>query len=251
MPNILIYPIGSTLACRYASGYLQEAGLQTTDHPAPEVTHLLLDVPSFSSDGLLRGGGVPERVLEMLPQYITVIGGNLSVPALDGYRLWDLLQDDEYLSMNAKVTAECALQVAAPLLPVTLSQAPALVIGWGRIGKCLSQLLQGMGCDVTIAARKAADRAMAQALGFHGVSPGEIPTLTGYRLLINTAPEPVLDLSVLSSNPSCVKIDLASRKGLLGENVVWARGLPGIHAPETSGRLIADTVLRFIKEERK
>jgi hypothetical protein len=240
MPNILIYPIGSTLACRYASGYLQEAGLQITDHPAPEVTHLLLDVPSFSSDGLLRGGGVPERVLEMLPQYITVIGGGLEHPALEGYRRMDLLKDEMYLANNAAITAECALQVAAGSMTTTFAGTPVLVIGWGRIGKCLARLLKALGAHVTVAARKSADRAMLEALGYKAADPACIEG--SFSVIFNTAPAPVMDC------PQGINIDLASCRGLAGRDVIWARGLPGIHAPESSGQLIADTVLRLIRE---
>ena len=47
----------------------------------------------------------------------------------------------------------------------------------------------------------------------------------------------------------CIKIDLASAKGIAGDDVIWARGLPGIHAPESSGRLIAETFVRKLQEE--
>lgn len=250
MASTLIYPVGSTAACRYAAEYLAKDGFPIIDHPAPEVTHLLLDAPSFDTNGMLRNGSPPERLLEMLPQYITVIGGNLSHPALDGFRQWDLLADDMYLAQNARITAECVLATAAPLLPVTLSQSPVLIIGWGRIGKCLGQLLRAIGNPVTIAARKSSDRAMAAALGYSTVSPELIHDLRPYRLLINTAPGSVLEESAIAGWQECVKIDLASKKGLLGDGVVWARGLPGICAPESSGHLIADTVFRLLKEDR-
>ena len=44
-------------------------------------------------------------------------------------------------------------------------------------------------------------------------------------------------------------MDLASKKGIAGNDVIWARGLPGIHAPEESGALIARTILDLLKEE--
>ena len=40
-------------------------------------------------------------------------------------------------------------------------------------------------------------------------------------------------------------IDLASKLGIEAEDVIWARGLPGKDAPETSGDLIARTVIRL------
>ena len=250
MANTLIFPVGSTSACRYAVGFLEKAGFRTVDHPTPDATHLLLDVPSFGPDELLRSGEALDRILERLPEYITVIGGNLSHSALNGYRKFDLLTDDSYLAENARITADCALQVAAPLLTRGLYDSPALIIGWGRIGKCLGQLLKGLGNDVTIAARKSCDRAMIRALGCKAVHPDKIHDLKPYRLLLNTAPEKVLNTNQILSWEHCVKIDLASAKGLDWEDAVWARGLPGIHAPESSGQLIADTVSRLIKEAR-
>lgn len=246
---MLVYPVGNTEACRYASVFLKQAGVGLVDHPAPEVTHLLLDVPSFGADGRLRGGGELKRILEMLPSDIVVVGGNLMHPALEGYQVIDLLKDAQYLAVNAAITADCALQVAAPLLTTTFADSPALIIGWGRIGKCLGQLLRAVGADVTIAARKETDRAMIRALGFAAVDTGGISDLLSkYRLLFNTVPELILHKGELRGCRNCVKIDLASKPGINGDDVVWARGLPGIHAPESSGRLIAETFLRSCKE---
>ncbi|MDY3224598.1 MAG: hypothetical protein SOW84_01810 [Candidatus Faecousia sp.] len=250
MGPIVLYPIGSTKACRYASAFLGWEGLALTDHPTPEVTHLLLDVPSFTADGELRGGGDIRRVLEMLPSRVAVIGGNLNQPVLAAHQTVDLLRDPEYLAQNAAITAECALRIAGSLLPTVLTDSPALVIGWGRIGKCLGKLLASMGCSVTIAARKAADRAMAGALGLKAVDIPQIPAiLPGIRMLFNTAPALILNAEVLDSCRGCVKIDLASTPGLSGSDVIFARGLPGQYAPESSGRQIARAVIRRIQEE--
>ena len=247
MEKPLIYPVGSTAACRYAAFYLNKAGFSLVDHPTPEITHLLLDIPSFGSDGLLRSGGDIRDLLRMLPHGICVVGGNLNHPALDGYKTMDFLADEEYLAENAAITADCALQIAAPLLTTTLQRSPALVIGWGRIGKCLAKLLHAIGNDVTVFARKERDRAMLKALGYHAVSDFD---LSRYRIVFNTAPAVVLDENVSAAYRNCIKIDLASKRGIEGDDVVWARGLPGIHAPETSGDLISQTFIRLSKEER-
>lgn len=250
MGNMLVYTIGSTAACRYAAGFLEKAGIGLVDHPSPEVTHLLLDVPGFGADGTLRGGGDVKEILKMLPSGITVVGGNLSHPALEGYQTLDLLKDAAYLAENAAITADCALQVAAPNMVTTFAGSPALVIGWGRIGKCLGQLLRAMGTEVTIAARKETDRAMVRALGFKAVDIGGISKVLPWcRLIFNTAPELLLHKKQLALYKNCVKIDLASKPGMEGEDVIRARGLPGVYAPESSGKLIADTFLRLTGEE--
>lgn len=249
MKRILMYPVGSTDACSFAGIHLEKAGFALTDHPSPDVTHLLLDVPSFAADGSVRGGGSLSEVLERLPAHVTVVGGNLEHPALAGYPIGDLLQDAEYVARNAAITAECALRVAGNRLATVLSDTPALVIGWGRIGKCLAKLLSGLGCPITIAARNPDDRAMAAALSWEAVDLPEIPgVLPHIGLIFNTVPAPILGADVLDAYDKCVKIDLASRAGLTGRNVLYARGLPGQYAPASSGRLIADTITRLFRE---
>lgn len=249
MGRMLVYTVGTTDACRYAAVYLAQAGIGFVDHPSPEVTHLLLDVPSFGANGMLRSGGDLKEVLEMLPPEITVVGGNLIHPALDDHQVIDLLKDAEYLAVNAAITADCALRVAAPFLKSTFADSPVLIIGWGRIGKCLGQLLKAMGSDVTIAARKESDRAMIRALNFNAVDMvGLSDGLSNCRLIFNTVPEMILHKEQLAACEDCVKIDLASKPGMEGNNVIWARGLPGVHTPESSGRLIAKTFLRLIGE---
>lgn len=90
---------------------------------------------------------------------------------------------------------------------------------------------------------------MLAALGYSQVSTDGIPDLLPeIRLLVNTAPAKVLSRGQLSLCRSCVKIDLASQPGLEGTDVITARGLPGRYAPESSGKLIAETILRLTKE---
>lgn len=248
MKPLLLYPVGTTKAVAHAVSILHKEGIPIIDHPAPEVTHLLLDVPSFSSDGSLRGGGAVEKHLERLPPDITVVGGNLDHPALQEYNTINLLLDEQYLARNAAITAECALQIAAPMLNTTFRDTKTLVIGWGRIGKCLAQLLKAMGADVTVAARKAGDRAMLTALGYEAV--GFDKELISYGLIYNTVPAPVFS-DQLPQCKACLKIDLASRTGLAGEDVIIARGLPGVCAPESSGRLIANRFIHLCREGSK
>lgn len=250
MKHVLIYPRGTTDACTCAATYLAQAGYSLTDHPCPEVTHLLLDVPSFSSDGQLRGGGSIQRELEMLPDRISIIGGKLDHPTLSGYTVFDLLKEPTYLANNAAITAECALRIAGSLLCTTLPDTPTLVIGWGRIGKMLTKLLSAMGCPITVAARNPNDRAITAAMGWRTVEILRIPEiLPRIRLIFNTVPAPILNAEILDGFRKCLKIDLASSPGLQGYDVVYARGLPGQYAPESSGKRIAQSVIQHLKEE--
>lgn len=241
MVSKVLFPIGTTDSCRFAARLLARSGFLLTDHPSPDITHLLLDIPSFTPNGIdLR------ELLRMLPGTVTVIGYGLDADFLEKYAKLDLRKDPLFLAKNAAITAECALQAAMPCLTTTLRDTSALILGWGRIGKCLAKLLQDIGTPVTIAARKKADRAMAEALGYRSVDFSELDReASRHRLLFNTVPD---GITLSSPSPDCVKIDLASPPGLQGCDCIPARGLPGKYAPESAGKLIAERVSRLIKE---
>ena len=239
MKPISIFTAGCSPALGWAAGYL--APHLTAE--SSSATHLLLPVPSFEPDGNVKGGTPPEDILAMLPEDVTVLGGNLNHPALAGHKTIDLLQDPFYVTENAAITAHCALGLILTGLPVILPGQEVLVIGFGRIGKCMAKLMQDLDAAVTVAARKETDRALAEALGFCSITPGKWAT-EQYRVIVNTVPAPVLDAGQCA--PDALLLDLASVRGITGDRVNWARGLPGICAPETSGKLIAKTVLRLI-----
>jgi dipicolinate synthase subunit A len=244
MDEYVIYAAGFTQAMSHCIQKLKQEGFTIVSEPNPQVTHLLLPVPSFTPDGMITGGGNLATLLTLLPKDIVVIGGNLDRPELDYYTTIDLLQDEAYLAENAQITAHCAIKLAMNQLPVILDDCPVLVLGWGRIGKCLARLLRQMGAKVTVCARKEADRSILRALGY-GVTDYRQVNLNGYRVIFNTVP--TMLFPVCPGNG--LKIDLASRLGLGSEDVIWARGLPGKDAPESSGQLIAKTLLPILRKE--
>lgn len=248
MNNTVFHLSGSTAALRYAEQYLSDRGYTISAEPSHIVTHLLLPVPSFDSGGIIKGGGHIEDTLRLLPEGITVIGGNLLNSGLSAKNSIDLLQDPLYLAENAAITADCAIRIAGNNLSVIFDGCPVLVIGWGRIGKCLACKLKAMGADVTIAARKGTDRATALSLGFHVRDTAKLNLgLSHYRAIFNTVPAPVLEEGQTAlCRSDCIKIDLASKQGIFDDAVIWARGLPNRDAPESSGILIAKSVLRII-----
>lgn len=230
MGQATVFPIGKGRAVSFAARILEQKGVRVVEAMGKSVTHVLLDVPT------------KEAELSEIPTGVTIIGGNLDAIE-DGYTKIDLLREEQYLSENAAITADCALRLLGDRLPVAFRGCPILVIGWGRIGKCLAYMLKALDADVSVAARKPSDLGMLTAMGYGAVDLREIdPCL--YRAIINTAPAEVL---AWEGEEACVKIDLASRLGMAGDNVLWARGLPGKMLPEESGACIARGVLRHLE----
>ena len=139
----------------------------------------------------------------------------------------------------------------------TVNNSKCLVAGYGRIGRVLSDILSGLGADVTVSARNLRDIEFIKARGFHAVFTNN---LTGkYDIIFNTIPCMIFDSHTLAKVASnALVIDLASMPGgvdfnsaeRLGIKAVHALSLPGKVAPKTSGIIIKNAVYNIIREEK-
>ena len=219
-----------TAALESAARHLRRQGAIITD-TAANAEYLLYSAPTK---------------LDMLGECTanqTIIGGNLDFLNECVERI-DLLKDPYYLCANAAITAESALGLILKELRCEITRANILILGWGRIGKCLTHQLHHLNASVTVYARKDADRAMLRALGYRYISREDLGrTLPRFHCVINTVPAAVLtEPEARSIRPDCLKLELASGIWLPGEDVVPAHGLPGKCKPDASGALIAKTI---------
>ncbi len=203
-----------------------------------------------------------EQVYAALKEDQPVFGGSISEEiraAFErrGVAVYDYLQREELSVRNAVPTAEGALQLAMEELPVTIDGARCLVTGYGRIAKVLSRQLTALGGNVTVAARKCADRAWATVHGCRAVHTDDLVTLPTFDVVFNTVPTLLFDRRVLASlDRHTLLIDLASRPGGVDFNAaadlhiktVWALSLPGRVAPKTAADIIKTTVMNMIGE---
>lgn len=170
----------------------------------------------------------------------------------------DLLEREEMAVLNAIPTAEGAIQIAMEEMPITLHNSMALVLGFGRIGKVLARILNAMGAEVFVEARKYSDIAWIRSYGYKPVLLSELAEVTPLMdVIFNTIPYQVLDMEILKTvNPECLILDLASKPGgidiesakQLGRKTVWALSLPGKVAPVTAAKYIKDTIYNLIDE---
>ena len=183
MFNGTVLCVQRSQAVRYAARELDDLGIHVTEKCAPDVTHVLLPVPSFTG-----GDGYLAHLLAKLPDDVIISGGNLSSPLTEGYQAVDFLKDPFYLAENAAITASCAMQMLRERLD-DFEGKQAFVIGWGRIGKCLGPLLREQGARVTIGARKPGDLAMIHALGYRSLSLQDASAeLHRFDVILNTVP---------------------------------------------------------------
>lgn len=172
-------------------------------------------------------------------------------------RVFDYSVREDFAYRNAVLTAEGALETAMREYEGSIFGARTLVCGMGRISRILSRYLTALGAQVTVAARKPADRAYAAALGMR-TTDFSFAEKYNYDLIFNTVPAPVLHARALDAvGENAVVIDLASAPGGVdfdyakahGITAVHALSLPGRCAPAAAGRIIKDTIINIIKEE--
>lgn len=198
----------------------------------------------MSKNQLLLAGRISEKILHLSQIY--------NVYAID------ILEREEMAVLNAIPTAEGAIQIAMEEMPITLHDSNVLILGYGRIGKILAKMLNGIGANVYVEARKYSDIAWIKGYGYKHILLGDLKNyLQDMSLIFNTIPQMILDENLLKLiNKECLIIDLASKPGgvdmekakILGIKVIWALSLPGKVAPVTAAKFIKETVYNVIEE---
>ena len=109
---------------------------------------------------------------------------------------------------------------------------------------------------MTVASRKAEDRAWCAALGYRPEQTHVYAHGLTYDCVLNTVPAPVFTEAQLATL-RCPLVDLASAPGGLPpacdppELYQRAPGLPGRFAPERAARILKETTLRILSEEQE
>ena len=247
-----------------APGILRESCLQSCVYgadcvllPCPAEKGGCLSAP-LSAEKL----PMPELIRSLWPGQL-LLGGRFSeetvTAALKGKLLTaDLLRRPEVAVGNAALTAEGALCRLMEHSERALWQSRALVLGWGRIGSLLARRLQGLGAEVSVAARGRRDRAMAEALGCRAFAYEELEhSLGDFDFVVNTVPARVLTEGMLCLiRPDALLLELASPPGgfdsALAQNIglqtLSAPGLPGETAPRSAAELLKRAVYAAIEE---
>ncbi|TVY10606.1 dipicolinate synthase subunit DpsA [Paenibacillus cremeus] len=173
--------------------------------------------------------------------------------------LVELFDRDDVAIYNSIPTAEGAIMMAIQNTDITIHGSVSMVLGFGRTGVTLARTLQGMGAKVKVGVNKPEYFARATEMGMNPFYTKELmANVAQADLLFNTIPSMIVTAQVIANLPHrALIIDLASKPGgtdfrfaeKRGVKALLAPGLPGIVAPKTAGRIIADTLIRIIMED--
>lgn len=198
---------------------------ETAPDGAGKADCVILPMPPASEGGRLNAPLSPHPhplppILDALSPAPFLCGGRIDPITLEaaltrGLSLHDYFDREELTVTNAVPTAEGAVQLAMEHLPITIHGTRVLVVGFGRVGRVTACKFYALGAQVAVAARKYDQLAWAQAMGLNSIHLEELPGhLTGYDLILNTAPSLVLPQPLLEKlRPDCLILDLASKPG--------------------------------------
>ncbi|MFZ3576656.1 dipicolinic acid synthetase subunit A [Virgibacillus sp. DJP39] len=177
-------------------------------------------------------------------------------------RLITLFDRDDIAVYNSIPTAEGTIMMVIEHTDFTIHSANVLVVGFGRVGKTIANKFAALGANVSVCARKTEDLARVSEMGYEAILFDQLSSSTSScDILINTIPAPVITKEAIQYLPSHgLIIDLASKPGgtdfeyaeQRGIQAILAKSLPGIVAPKTAGRILADVIKQFLtgKEEK-
>ena len=202
------------------------------------------DLINLSKGKILIAGSIKQDIYELAESV--------------GVKVVDIMKREELSVLNAISTAEGAIKIAIEETPKNIHGSNVLVMGFGRIGKVLSHMLNGLGAKVSCEARKNSDLAWIKAYGYDAIPIAELnDNLYKFDIIINTIPYILLDRDALEHvKEDALIIDLASNPGGVDRNAVkekqikfvWALSLPGKISPVTSAEFIKETLFNVVKE---
>ena len=173
----------------------------------------------------------------------------------------DLLKKEELTILNTISTAEGAIQIAMEETIKTIHSSNILILGFGRVGKTLANILKGIGANVYCEARKNEDLAWIKTYGYEPITIDNLnENLNKFDIIMNTIPALVLkEKEINCLKKDCLLIDLASSPGGIdikaakekGLKTIWALALPGKVAPLTSAEFIRDTIYNILEKNEK
>lgn len=202
-----------------------------------------------------------KEVLQAIPANVPLFIG-WARPALKsaadmmGIRIIETAFLDEIAILNSIPSAEGAIAMAMDSSVITIHGSQSFVLGLGRNGWTIARTLKGMGAQVTGVARKSSDLARATEMGIKAVHFADLEDEIGKaEYIFNTVPQLILDKVMLERvSKDAVIIDIASIPGgtdfeyaeLLGIKAMLAPGLPGMVAPKSAGKILAQVYPQLI-----
>ncbi len=173
----------------------------------------------------------------------------------------DILKKESFVKKNAFATAEGTIKIIMDNIITTILDSKIMIIGYGRIGTYLGDMLKNLGADVTVCARRneVLDSASQRDLKTVNIKDVE-KIIQNQDIIVNTVPAIVLDKNILKKvNKNCIIIDVASNPGgieymeadKLGIKSIWSLAIPSKYCPLSAAKYVKEETDKLIHIKNK
>ncbi len=251
-------------------GFTGATKMDLEDLPLSEVDALILPVngsgPEGEIDTIFSNKKIKftEELLQKTKQSCTVFSG-ITNPYLTkctsnaNKKHIKLFERDDVAIYNAIPTVEGTIMMVIQHTDFTIHQSNLMVLGFGRVGFTVARTFANLGANVSVGARRSEHIARITEMGFKPFYLDDLENeVESIDVCINTIPAPIITSNIISKMPShTLIIDLASKPGgtdfrfaeKRGIKALLAPGLPGIVAPKTAGKIIANVLTQLLMDE--
>lgn len=214
---------------------------------------IILPIPTTRDGKTVNGGGPLSELYALAEKGVMIAGYGIPPFVKEGLEargagVYDAVSDEAFLLENARITAHGALGRIMTETEKDISELSIGVVGYGRIGSALSELLLFLGARVRIYSGNENKIIVLAAEGADvcSLDDGDFSDLD---ILINTAPKRILtakgERELLSSGIRI--IELASGKNFSSDEVSVMASIPDKMYPISSGRLYAKHIMRAME----
>jgi dipicolinate synthase subunit A len=251
-------------------GFTGATKMDLDELPLGELDALILPVNGSGPDGEIdtifsnKKIKFTEEILQKTKQSCTVFSG-ITNPYLTkctsnaNKKHIKLFERDDVAIYNAIPTVEGTIMMVIQHTDFTIHQSNIMVLGFGRVGFSVARTFANLGANVSVGARRSEHIARITEMGFKPFYLDQLENeVESIDVCINTIPAPIITSNVISKMPShTLIIDLASKPGgtdfrfaeKRGIKALLAPGLPGIVAPKTAGKIIANVLTQLLMDE--
>lgn len=214
----------------------------------------------FSNEKVL----LTEAILSTAPEHCTIYSG-ISNSYLNGItektnkKLVKLFERDDVAIYNSIPTVEGTIMMAIQHTDFTIHSSNIVVLGLGRCGMSLARTFHALGAKVKVGARKSEHLARITEMALTPFHLNDLKNeVKDTDILINTIPYPIVSAAIISKMPAhTLIIDIASKPGGTDFRYAEKRGikalltpsLPGIVAPKTAGKILADVLAQLLQDD--
>ena len=159
--------------------------------------------------------------------------------------------DEKFQSINSRLTAEGALKIVLERSPKGIADIFALVIGFGRTGSAVANILHEVSMKFDVASTSSVRQ--AYCIAERVISPKNFD-FAPYDVIINTVPKPIItDKDTMTLKEGTLYIDLASTAAInleyaryLGADASLYPALPAKVAPYSAAKAIFDYITEVL-----